>query len=463
MSEVEINTKDELINNLEGLAVDEKQKKKRKKKKKKNNNSNGEQVNAANGETKPDVEEAANGENEVVAENGDGEAKQPTKKKRNRNRKKKPVVQTNPPTIPVNKLFSNGKFPLGEEQDYPPHSNHKMRTQNGATEKTADEYESLWNDFRQSAEAHRQTRKYMQEYIKPGMTCTNICETLESTSRKMIDANGLEAGIAFPTGCSLNHCAAHFTPNAGDKTVLKYDDVMKIDFGTHINGRIVDCAFTVAPNKAKYENLLMSVKDATNTGIKFAGIDVPLCDMGAAIQEVIESYEIEIDGKTYPIKPVRNLCGHSIGQYQIHAGKTVPIVRNPANRDRMIEGEVYAIETFCTTGYGYVQNSGDCSHYMRNFDTFGKPIQINDGKARKLLQNIEENFRTLAFCRRWLDDIYGGTGRMYLMQLKQLVQMGVVKDYPPLCDIKGCYTAQYEHTVLLKPNCKEVVTRGDDY
>ena len=35
MSEVEINTKDEMINNLEGLAVDEKQKKKRKKKKKK--------------------------------------------------------------------------------------------------------------------------------------------------------------------------------------------------------------------------------------------------------------------------------------------------------------------------------------------------------------------------------------------------------------------------------------------
>ena len=32
----------------------------------------------------------------------------------------------------------------------------------------------------------------------------------------------------------------------------------------------------------------------------FKGIDVPLCDMGAAIQEVIESYEIEIDGKTYP-------------------------------------------------------------------------------------------------------------------------------------------------------------------
>lgn len=44
-------------------------------------------------------------------------------------------------------------------------------------------------------------------------------------------------GLAFPTGCSLNHCAAHYTPNAGDKTVLQYDDVCKIDFGTHVNGK----------------------------------------------------------------------------------------------------------------------------------------------------------------------------------------------------------------------------------
>lgn len=43
-------------------------------------------------------------------------------------------------------------------------------------------------------------------------------------------------GLAFPTGCSLNHCAAHYTPNAGDTTVLQADDVCKIDFGTHVNG-----------------------------------------------------------------------------------------------------------------------------------------------------------------------------------------------------------------------------------
>ena len=62
-------------------------------------------------------------------------------------------------------------------------------------------------------------------------------ETLENISRKLIKENGLEAGQAFPTGVSLNHCAAHYTPNAGDPTVLQYDDVMKVDFGTHINGK----------------------------------------------------------------------------------------------------------------------------------------------------------------------------------------------------------------------------------
>lgn len=61
-------------------------------------------------------------------------------------------------------------------------------------------------------------------------------ERLEDCSRRLIKENGLKAGLAFPTGCSINHCAAHYTPNAGDPTVLRYDDICKIDFGTHING-----------------------------------------------------------------------------------------------------------------------------------------------------------------------------------------------------------------------------------
>ena len=114
-----------------------------------------------------------------------------------------------------------------------------------------------------------------------------------------------------------------------------------------------------------YQPLLDAVKDATNTGISTSGIDVRLCDVGAAIQEVMESYEIELNGKTYQVKPIRNLNGHSIGPYTIHGGKSVPIVKG-GEQTKMEEGEYFAIETFGSTGRGYVHEDLECSHYMRS-------------------------------------------------------------------------------------------------
>jgi methionyl aminopeptidase len=66
------------------------------------------------------------------------------------------------------------------------------------------------------------------------------------------------------------------------------------------------------------------------------------------------------------------------------------------------------------------------------------------------------------------------------MALKNLCDIGIVtvrclildsfsfshplpQPYPPLCDVKGCFTAQYEHTMILRPTCKEILSRGDDY
>ncbi|KAI0987482.1 hypothetical protein GJ496_007521, partial [Pomphorhynchus laevis] len=281
-------------------------------------------------------------------------------------------------------------------------------------------------------------------------------ERLEECALRLINKDGLKAGLAFPTGCSLNHCAAHYTPNSGDKTVLDYNDVCKIDYGIHVNGYIIDCAFTISFDP-KYDNLLAAVRDATNTGIKTAGIDVPLCEIGEAIQETMESYEVELDGKTYKVRAIRNLQGHLIGPYTIHAGKSVPIVRG-GDATRMEEGELYAIETFGSTGKGYVHNDIDVSHYSRNPDFGSAPIRV--ARARQLLNTINKHFDTLPFCRRWLDKL--GETR-YLMGLKNLVDTGIVESYPPLCDIKGCYTAQFEHTILLRPTCKEVLSRGDDY
>lgn len=49
------------------------------------------------------------------------------------------------------------------------------------------------------------------------------------------------------------------------------------------------------------------------------------------------------------------------------------------------------------------------------------------------------------------------------MALRNLCDSGLVDAYPPLCDIKGSYTAQFEHTLVLRPTVKEVLSRGDDF
>jgi methionyl aminopeptidase len=139
-------------------------------------------------------------------------------------------------------------------------------------------------------------RKYAQSIIRPGQKLIDICQKLENMNRYLINQRELDCGVAFPTGCSLNNCAAHYTPNPGDEKILGENDVCKIDFGTHVRGLIIDCAFTVAFNPM-FDELLYAVQDATNTGIKEAGIDVRLGDIGTAIQEVMESYEVTINGK----------------------------------------------------------------------------------------------------------------------------------------------------------------------
>ncbi len=316
--------------------------------------------------------------------------------------------------------------------------------------------EDDYKNLRQAAEVHRQVRKHMHNYIKPGIKLIDMTEELEDRVRKLIKANGLEAGTAFPTGCSLNYVAAHWTPNPGDETVLQVDDVMKVDFGTHVKGRIIDCAWTVAFNP-QFNPLLEAVKAATNTGIKESGIDARLGEIGAAIQETMEAHEVEIKGKVYRVKPIANLNGHSIGTYQIHAGKTVPIVKSSESA-RMEEGELYAIETFGSTGRGHVNEDLETSHYMKRFDAPHTNLRLP--KARQLLNSINQHFGTLAFCRRYLDRV-GET--KHLMGLKSLVENGIVEPYPvcfsllfpmnanhlkPLCDIKGSYTAQFEHTYV---------------
>jgi methionyl aminopeptidase len=146
--------------------------------------------------------------------------------------------------------------------------NHGFRATNAEMREREQLMDEQIKQLRKAAECHRNVRKWVQSYVRPGVKLVDVCERLEDLNRYLVQENGLHAGIAFPTGCSLNNCAAHYTPNPGDDdVVLGYDDVCKIDFGTQIEGKIIDCAFTIAFNPV-YDNLLKAAQDATNAGLQ---------------------------------------------------------------------------------------------------------------------------------------------------------------------------------------------------
>ena len=163
----------------------------------------------------------------------------------------------------------------------------------------------IWSDnflteYRQAAEIHRQVRQYAQsELIKPGATLQSIAEGIEDGVRALSGHQGLEtgdmlnAGMGFPTGLCLNNVAAHWTPNPGGKDViLDKSDVLKVDFGVHVNGRIVDSAFTTAFDHT-YNNLLTAVKEATNTGVKVSSLY--LCILGVFADESLRRQALMLE------------------------------------------------------------------------------------------------------------------------------------------------------------------------
>jgi len=358
---------------------------------------------ASNDKANDDGDDSEDDAEEPTAPEAGTDGAKKKKKRKPKKKKKKPTQQSDPPRVLISQLFPEKKYPKGEEVEYV--NENRYRTTNEEKRHLDNLNSEFLNDYRHAAEAHRQARQWAQKNIKPGQTLTEIANGIEDAVRALVGHQGLEegdaliAGMGFPTGLSLNHCAAHYTPNAGNKMVLQEDDVMKVDIGVHVNGKIVDSAFTLAFNP-RYDPLLEAVKAATNEGIKEAGIDARLGEIGGAIQEVMESYEVEINGTTYPVKSIRNLNGHTILPYSIHGTKSVPIVKSN-DTTKMEEGDVFAIETFGSTGNGYVHEEGEVSHYAKRSDA--PKVDLRLSSAKSLLNVINKNFGTLPWCRRYLD------------------------------------------------------------
>lgn len=310
------------------------------------------------------------------------------------------------------------------------------------------------NEALRAAEAHRRVRYNLHKILKPGVRLSEIVESVEKTTRILLNGEK-NNGIGFPCGVSLNNCAAHYSCNPGDKEiVLSASDVLKIDFGTHSSGRIMDSAFTVCFDP-KYETLLRAGKEATSRGLKSIGVDMRVCEIGRDISEVFSSFELEINGRILPIRPVYNLNGHSINPFKIHGGISIPAYNN-GDQTKITEG-FFAVETFATTGNAEVHDSGDCSHFM--LPDHPANNKIYSQKNNKVFQIIKDEFGTLPFSPRHVEYYEKDS----LTSIKMLSLRKMLNPYPPLCDVPGSLVAQFEHTVYLKDGKKEIITRGDDY
>lgn len=306
---------------------------------------------------------------------------------------------------------------------------------------------------------HKEVRRRIQPLLKPGLNLLDLTNAIEKeTSSFFIDNkyNTINKGIGFPAGLSLNECAAHWAPSVDTNVILKEDDVLKIDFGIEINGWIIDSAFTISFNP-KYDNLLTAVKEATDYGIKHAGVDVDIHDWSRGIGEIMESYDILLDGKKSGIKAIENLGGHNITNGIIHGGIFLPskdLGKLLPDNYRFKEG-VYAIETFGSTGSSHNTVEVGPPTLFRinpNITNFDSLHISNNLELKQFYHKINHKFKTLPFCDRYVSTFNSN----YKDYLNILYKNKVIHGYPPLCVNKGDYTAQYEHTIYLMDGKKVV-------
>lgn len=272
-------------------------------------------------------------------------------------------------------------------------------------------------------------------YIKPGASILEVCEKIEG----MIRNEG--ASPAFPCNLSINEVAAHYSPLAGDETRIPDGAIVKADIGVHVDGYIADTALTIDLS-GEHQDLVNAANEALQRVISTIHPGMRLRDIGRIIEKTMEYYGC---------KPIRNLSGHNLGRYVIHAGMSVPNYYNPLITGRIKPGDVVAIEPFATNGAGAVVN-GDLRTI---FAVRRASVKGLSSTARRLLAYAHSRFKTLPFSERWLVREFGEASRVRLL-LSELVRRGALHAYPVLVEAGRGLVAQFEHTVLVLE--KEVIT-----
>ncbi len=286
-----------------------------------------------------------------------------------------------------------------------------------------------------AGEIAKQVREFAKTIIKPNVPLLEIAEKIEDKIKE------LGGKSAFPTNLSIDNIAAHYTPSYNDET--KAHGLLKIDFGVHVDGWVADTAFSIdLENNEENKKLIQAAEEALKAALNRVGTtpNLTLSKIGQTIQETIESHGFS---------PVINLSGHSMEQYDLHAGITIPNINDEKNIT--LTSGLYAIEPFSTNGSGKVHDGSLSGIYM-----LVNEKNPRSSIAREVLEFIAEEYQTLPFCSRW---IVKKLGTKALFGLRELEKNGIIHHFAQLVETPNSKVAQAEHTILVDEKEIKVTTR----
>ncbi len=326
--------------------------------------------------------------------------------------------------------------------------------------------------WRDAGHVARRTLEAMKLELEPGKSFHEIIESAE----RYIHRHGGKP--AFPATIAANDLAAHFTTNHliedvedwQGSMILEKGDLMKIDYGVHIKGHIGDNAMSVEiGNGNNHTEQIKAAKEARDAAIEVMHPGTPWWKVGAAAAQP------SLDAG---FQPIRNLCGHQLKPWELHAGVSIPSYAcGPDNRGFkgvVEEGGVYAIEPFNTTGKtGMIENIGgrESSNIYRvtGITTSRKARAKGQLKplGAQMARNLEERYGTLPFAERWAfpmlekpfpDADEESRQSKWNALVKKLISIRFIETYHALRCIDGGTIAQFEHTVHITDGGPEILT-----
>ena len=286
-----------------------------------------------------------------------------------------------------------------------------------------------------AGEISKKVKAYAREIIKKDVPLIEIADKIDEKIQE------LGAKTAFPINLSINEIAAHYTPSYDDET--KASGLLKVDVGIHIDGWIADTAFSIdLENSEQNKRIIQASKQALENVEKEINNKSEISEIGKIIETTINKKGFN---------PIVNLTGHSMEQYNLHSGASIPNIDNGSD---FILGEgLYAIEPFATNGVGKVKDGRPSGIYiLQNQKNTRSPI------AREILKYIIENYSTLPFCSRWLVRKFGTKA---LFGLNQLEKQGILHHFPQLVEASRGIVSQAENTFLIEKD-KVIVTTKED-